>query len=89
MIPFCKERNITVIEDASESLGTYYSTGKYRNCHTGTIGRLGCISFNGNKIITTGGGGMILTNKKELSEKELNKTKIVQKNNQIKIQQKK
>ena len=69
LIPFCKERNITVIEDASESLGTYYSTGKYRNCHTGTIGRLGCISFNGNKIITTGGGGMILTNKKVLSEK--------------------
>jgi perosamine synthetase len=48
---------IKVVEDATESLGSYYN-----NQHSGTFGLFGCISFNGNKIITTGGGGMILTN---------------------------
>lgn len=47
--------NITLVEDAAESLGSFYK-GK----HTGTFGALGILSFNGNKIITTGGGGMIL-----------------------------
>lgn len=65
----CKERNIKIVEDASESLGTRYIEGKFEGKHTGTIGEFGCLSFNGNKIITTGGGGMILTNNKELSEK--------------------
>lgn len=57
----CKKRNIKIIEDATESLGTRYTKGKFSGKHTGTIGELGCLSFNGNKIITTGGGGMILT----------------------------
>jgi perosamine synthetase len=57
----CKKRNIKIIEDASESLGTFYKSGKNKSKHTGTIGSFGCLSFNGNKIITTGGGGMILT----------------------------
>jgi perosamine synthetase len=65
----CKERNIKIVEDASESLGTKYIEGKFKGKHTGTIGELGCLSFNGNKIITTGGGGMILTDNKELSER--------------------
>ena len=65
----CNERNISIIEDASESLGTVYKRGKYKGYHTGTGGKFGCISFNGNKIITTGGGGMILTADKELAEK--------------------
>ena len=43
-----------VIEDASESLGTFYNQ-KANHCHTGIVGDVGCISFNGNKIITTGG----------------------------------
>ena len=47
---------LTLVEDASESLGSFYS-----GQHTGTFGSLGTLSFNGNKIITTGGGGMILT----------------------------
>ncbi len=55
----CLERNITTVEDASESLGTLYNEGVYKGKHAGTIGKLGCLSFNGNKIITTGGGGMI------------------------------
>ena len=55
----CKKWNISLIEDAAESLGSFY-----KNKHTGTFGDIGTLSFNGNKIITTGGGGMILTNKK-------------------------
>ncbi|XGC82253.1 LegC family aminotransferase [Bdellovibrio bacteriovorus] len=51
----CKKWNIVLVEDAAESLGSYYK-GK----HTGTIGQFGALSFNGNKIITTGGGGMVL-----------------------------
>ena len=65
----CKKRNIKIIEDASESLGTFYKQGKFKKKHTGTIGDLGCISFNGNKIITAGGGGAILTNSKSLAKK--------------------
>lgn len=69
LVPFCKDRNIVVIEDATESLGTIYKDGKFSGKHTGTVGQLGCLSFNGNKIITTGGGGMILTNEPEFAEK--------------------
>ena len=56
--------NIPLIEDAAESLGSYYK-GK----HTGTFGKFGILSFNGNKVITTGGGGMILTNDEQLAKK--------------------
>ena len=60
----CKEWHITLIEDSAESLGSFYN-----NQHTGTFGDLGVLSFNGNKIITSGGGGCIITNNKELAEK--------------------
>ncbi len=69
LIRICEERNIVVIEDASESLGTTYTQGNFANKHTGTIGRLGCLSFNGNKIITCGGGGIILTSDEEHAER--------------------
>jgi len=69
LVPICKERNIKIIEDACESLGTIYNKGKHAGKHTSTIGDLGCLSFNGNKIITTGGGGMILTNNDEYFRK--------------------
>jgi len=69
LVPLCEERNIAVVEDASESLGTVYTAGKYEGRSTGTIGKLGCISFNGNKVITAGGGGMILTDDKQLANK--------------------
>ncbi len=62
IVQICDEYSIPVIEDASESLGTFYK-GK----HTGTFGLMGVLSFNGNKIITTGSGGMILTNDKSLA----------------------
>jgi aminotransferase in exopolysaccharide biosynthesis len=57
----CDEYNIILLEDAAESLGSYYE-GK----HTGSFGTLSALSFNGNKVITTGGGGMILTNNENL-----------------------
>ena len=57
--------NIKVIEDATEALGTRYSEGKYAGKYAGTIGDFGCFSFNGNKIITTGGGGAITASKSE------------------------
>lgn len=53
--------NLNVVEDATEAIGTYYIEGKYKGKHAGTIGDIGVYSFNGNKIITTGGGGMIVS----------------------------
>jgi perosamine synthetase len=61
----CKKRNIKLIEDAAESLGTKYISGKFKNKFTGTIGDFGVFSFNGNKIITSGNGGVIVTNNKK------------------------
>jgi len=54
--------NLSLVEDAAESLGSYY-----HGHHTGTFGLIGALSFNGNKTITTGGGGVILTNDVELA----------------------
>jgi perosamine synthetase len=51
--------NLKVIEDATEALGTRYTVGKYAGKYAGTIGDYGAFSFNGNKIITTGGGGAV------------------------------
>ena len=58
--------NIKVIEDATEALGTRYTEGRYAGKFAGTIGHFGAYSFNGNKIITTGGGGAITANKSEV-----------------------
>ena len=67
IMDIAEEFNLRVIEDASESLGSYYTSGRYANKHAGTIADIGVMSFNGNKIITTGGGGMIVAkDKKEL-----------------------
>lgn len=56
-VSLCSHWNLTLIEDAAESLGSYY-----KGQHTGTLGRFAALSFNGNKVITTGGGGMLLCN---------------------------
>ena len=56
LVEVCGRWNIAMVEDAAESLGSYY-----KNRHTGLFGTVGTLSFNGNKVITTGGGGMILT----------------------------
>jgi len=69
LVDVCQNRNITIIEDACESLGTRYTQGRLAGRHTGTIGAVGCLSFNGNKIITAGGGGMILTQEGETADK--------------------
>jgi len=60
----CDKWHIILVEDAAESLGSYY-----KNRHTGTFGKLGAFSFNGNKIITSGGGGVIVTNDESLAKR--------------------
>ncbi len=64
LVDLCKEFCIPLIEDAAESLGSTYN-----NQHTGTFGLLGTFSFNGNKTVTSGGGGAIVTNDEELAKK--------------------
>lgn len=59
-----KKYNLSVIEDATEALGSFY-----KKKHAGTFGSIGCLSFNGNKILTTGAGGALLTNNKYLAKK--------------------
>lgn len=63
IVEICRRWNIELIEDAAESIGSYY-----KGRHTGTFGRVGAISFNGNKTITTGGGGMLLFQDEELGK---------------------
>ncbi len=58
-----KRYNLTVIEDATEALGSYETSGPYKGRMAGSIGDVGVYSFNGNKIITTGAGGMLVANK--------------------------
>jgi aminotransferase in exopolysaccharide biosynthesis len=69
IVAICRERNIRIVEDATESLGTYYINPELQGRHTGTVGDIGCFSFNGNKIITTGGGGMLVTSIAKYAEK--------------------
>jgi aminotransferase in exopolysaccharide biosynthesis len=64
IIEICNEYNIPVVEDAAESLGSFY-----KGQHTGTFGKIGVLSFNGNKVITTGGGGMLLFKDEELAKR--------------------
>lgn len=62
ILPIAKKYNLKVVEDATEAIGTYYTAGTYAGKYAGTLGDIGVYSFNGNKIITTGGGGMIVSN---------------------------
>ncbi len=64
LMAFCRQHKIVVIEDAAESLGTFYKNGD-QHVSAGIQGDLGCFSFNGNKIVTSGGGGMIVTSNPE------------------------
>lgn len=59
----CKEYNVVLVEDAAESIGS-----TYKGIHTGNFGKLGAFSFNGNKTITCGGGGVIITNDETLGK---------------------
>jgi dTDP-4-amino-4,6-dideoxygalactose transaminase len=62
-----ERHGIPIVEDASEALGATYVGGRLDGRHVGTIGRVGCFSFNGNKLITTGGGGMLVTDDERLA----------------------
>ena len=64
LMKIAKDWNIPLVEDAAESLGSYY-----KNKHTGSFGSIGVFSFNGNKIVTSGGGGMIVTQDLKLGER--------------------
>ena len=64
ILKIAKKYKLVVIEDAAEALGSFF-----KNKHAGTFGLVGCFSFNGNKILTTGGGGAIITNSKLLAKK--------------------
>lgn len=61
--------HLKVVEDATEALGSYYLEGAYKGRFAGTIGDIGVFSFNGNKIITTGGGGMVISGNQEMTER--------------------
>jgi aminotransferase in exopolysaccharide biosynthesis len=68
LMDLAKKFDLKVIEDATESLGSYYTSSKFANKRTGSIGDMGCLSFNGNKIITSGGGGMVVTDNKKFAQ---------------------
>lgn len=63
IVAVCQEYHIELVEDAAESIGSFY-----KGRHTGTFGKIGALSFNGNKTVTTGGGGMLLFNDEELGK---------------------
>ncbi len=63
----CERHGVAVLEDAAESLGAGWSEGSLAGRQTGAVGRVGAFSFNGNKIATTGGGGMLVTDDEELA----------------------
>ena len=69
IMDIAKKYNLKVLEDATEALGTYYTEGRYKGKYAGTMGDLGVLSFNANKIITTGGGGMVVGDNYDLVEK--------------------
>lgn len=69
IMDIAKEYNLKVLEDSTEALGSYYTEGRYAGKYAGTIGDMGVYSFNANKIITTGGGGMVVSNNRELLDK--------------------
>ena len=69
LMPLAKKYNLALIEDATEALGTYYTEGEFKGKMAGTIGDVGVYSFNGNKIITTGSGGMVVSNHSDWLEK--------------------
>jgi perosamine synthetase len=69
VMQIAEQYNLMVIEDATEALGSYFTGGKYKGRFAGTIGHFGIYSFNGNKIITTGGGGMLVSQDSQMVER--------------------
>ncbi|MGZ4507550.1 MAG: DegT/DnrJ/EryC1/StrS family aminotransferase [Blastococcus sp.] len=69
LLDFCAQHGVPIVEDAAESLGARWTSGPLAGRHTGVVGTIGAFSFNGNKIATTGGGGMIVTDDPELARR--------------------
>jgi dTDP-4-amino-4,6-dideoxygalactose transaminase len=69
IVQACDRHGVWLIEDAAEALGASYTEGPFKGKQVGTIGQIGCFSFNGNKIMTTGGGGMLVTADPSLAQK--------------------
>jgi aminotransferase in exopolysaccharide biosynthesis len=67
IVEACERHGVALIEDAAEALGSRWTRGRFAGKHVGTVGRVGCFSFNGNKVLTTGGGGMITTDDESLA----------------------
>ena len=84
LIKVTNKFNIELIEDAAESLGSFY-----HQKHTGTFGKIGILSFNGNKILTTGGGGAILTNDTDIASRAKHLTTTAKKSHRWKLFMKK
>lgn len=68
LVALCEKYGLILIEDATEALGTRYTEGPYAGRMAGTIGDIGAYSFNGNKLITTGAGGMVVSNHPDWAE---------------------
>lgn len=68
LLRLAREYHLTLIEDATEALGTYYTEGELKGKMAGTLGDIGVYSFNGNKLITTGSGGMVVSNHAQWTE---------------------
>ncbi|MDR1254231.1 MAG: LegC family aminotransferase [Oscillospiraceae bacterium] len=69
LMDIARRYSLFVIEDATEALGTRYTKGKFKGKHAGTMGDIGVYSFNGNKIITTGGGGLVVSDQQDLVDR--------------------
>ena len=69
IVDICSRYGIKIIEDATEAFGCFWDSGRFAGIHAGLVGDIGVFSFNANKIITTGGGGMIVSRHKEFIEK--------------------
>ena len=81
LVELCRAYKLELVEDAAESLGSFY-----KGRHTGNLGKLSAVSFNGNKTITTGGGGAILTNEEKLGKYAKHLTTTARVSNKYKIQ---
>jgi dTDP-4-amino-4,6-dideoxygalactose transaminase len=69
LVDVCQRFGVRLLEDAAEALGARYVSGRFAGKQVGTVGEIGCFSFNGNKVITAGGGGMIVTDNAVLARR--------------------
>jgi perosamine synthetase len=82
IMDIAKEYHLFVLEDAAEAFGSYYTSGRYKDRYCGTVGDIGVFSFNANKIITTGNGGMVVSENKGYLD-EINYLSVQAKNDPL------